>query len=204
MPSHPFLYTADEQFEICLLCQNPLGLANGVQIISNDQWEKQREMGKQWKVLHLLESSQYINFLTVHERMEPLPKADNVHVYRRLSNCRISFLTEIGRIRKNAVAATNTESDVAENNASSSSASLTPTRQSTRRVDHDKNALCFVCNLKGENDDAPYNNGGLGRCSQNTAKDMLINAQQIHILEENSDLYPAANRLLIATSGTTV
>ena len=100
-----------------------------------------------------------------------------------------------------AVAATNTESDVAENNASSSSASLTPTRQWTRRVDHDKNALCFVCNTKGENDDAPYNNCGLDRCSQNTAKDMLINAQKTHILDQNSDLYPAANRLLMATSG---
>ena len=91
-----------------------------------------------------------------------------------------------------------------KNNPSSSPASLTPARQSTRRVDHDKNAFWFVCNTKGENDDAPYNNGGLGRCSQNTAKDMLVNAQQTHILDENSDLYPAANRLLIATSGTTV
>ena len=91
------------------------------------------------------------------------------------------------------MAATNTDSDVAENNPSSLSASLTPTRQSRRRVDHDKNAFWFVCNTKGENDDAPCNNCGFDRCSQNTAKDMMINAQKIHILDENSDPYPTAN-----------
>ena len=112
--------------------------------------------------------------------MEPLPKPDNVHVYRRHSKCRINFLIKIDRIRKNAVAATNTESDVSENNPSSSSASLTSTMQSTKRVYRNKNTLCFVCNIKGEKDDTPYNKGGLGRCSQNTAKDMLINAQKIH------------------------
>ena len=65
-----------------------------------------------------------------------------------------------------------------------------------------ESSLCFVWDTRQENEDAHYNNGGKGRCSLDSSKSKLIEAQKIHILNESSHFYTAANCFKGARSGS--
>ena len=65
-----------------------------------------------------------------------------------------------------------------------------------------ESSLYFVCDSRQENDDTDSNDGGKGRCSLDSSKSKLIEAQKIQILNESSNFYTAANCLKMATSDT--
>ena len=82
-----------------------------------------------------------------------------------------------------------------------SSALSTPAR-TPWRSNVMESSFCFVCDTRQENDDAHYSDGGKGRCSLDSSKSKLIEAQKIRTLNESSHFYIAPNRLKMDTSGS--
>ena len=61
--------------------------------------------------------------------------------------------------------------------------------------------LCYICNSKREIDSNVYNEGGLGRCTTNNARGMLLLKTNIYERDSNHRYIIAAQRLRVLLNG---
>ena len=73
--------------------------------------------------------------------------------------------------------------------------------QRNRRESNKKKMICFVCNIESSDDQKPFNNGGLARCSEVNAFDKLENAMNIRLKDEGNEYHTASKRLEILLCG---
>ena len=111
---------------------------------------------------------------------------DEQNMYKVHKSCRAMFKTHISR--KTSKYGTNAET-VEEHSKQDQEHQATheTTKQRFKRRTLDiKDKTCFVCDLKDEKDVMSYNEGGLGRCSQESARDKLIECMKIHLEDKNN------------------
>ena len=128
----------------------------------------------------------------MHQRLSKLPKRNNKHAYRRHENCRISFQTRSDQCLEKF--SSKSDSNVKQPKVmledAAPSASLTLAR-TPRHSNVRKRSLCFACNNRQENEDTHHNDGEKRRCSLDSSKTKLTEAQKTHILDESSHFYPS-------------
>ena len=73
--------------------------------------------------------------------------------------------------------------------------------QRNRRESNKKKMICFVCNIESSDDQKPFDNGGLARCSEVNAFDKLENAMNIRLKDEGNEYHTASKRLEILLCG---
>ena len=61
--------------------------------------------------------------------------------------------------------------------------------------------VCFVCNEKRSSDKNSFNDGGLGRCTEDRSAHKLVTRKEEYLKDPDHRFYVAANRLQIAISG---
>ena len=61
--------------------------------------------------------------------------------------------------------------------------------------------LCFICNTKRVCENNPYNQGGIGRCTEERAANRLLKRKDEYLKEKSHRYYIAANRLELILSG---
>ena len=121
----------------------------------------------------------YHHFTTAHRRLKNLPKPDEANVYRVHKNCRINFTNHFDRLSKNYTLSSEAiqEPEVPSEEAGPSTESpITPVRTRRSVSDIKENKLCFVCDTRTDQDNMRYNEGGLGRCTEDSAKMKLNEA----------------------------
>ena len=127
--------------------------------------ESIEEKAKIWAKIDIPDDHEMIEFTKVEGRLierEHDDRAISVH-----SNCRINFGTQGDKKLKQfgeklQESQSQPSTDLQDKSVEQSSEKE---RQSDRVVKKTK-LLCFVCNIVKNTDSKPYNEGGLGRCSE--------------------------------------
>ena len=73
-------------------------------------------------------------------------------------------------------------------------------RKSRRSLDDSIERVCFVCD-KASDVSLPYNDGGVGRCSESSAEINMKHAKGMWLIEPNGECFDAAERLNIRLIG---
>ena len=187
----------DNDEELCLLCQKCISYKRRVKQFENDGWQNLKGKSVEWKDINIPENDSKFMFTTVYSRIKDTESAfGNSH-----ENCRITFLTKSsqslkrhGYISRNSSEDENIEEDVDTcENASKRTRSTfcnLPQRQ------------CFICCLKRISDEKAFNEGGIGRCQENTTEDRLFSRTNIYIRNKESQFHEAALRLQLKIGGS--
>ena len=64
-----------------------------------------------------------------------------------------------------------------------------------------KHLNCFICDEKRSIDSNQFNQGGLGRCCQESSAQKLISSMQKNLVDSDSNWYAGAKRLELSLSG---
>ena len=143
--------------------------------------------------------------------MNKMKEPSDQNVYKLHKFCRAMFKTHLSR--KTSKYGTNMEDEVqlesteqttecgGANESTQEDGSFSSARRFKRRSLDEKEKICFICNVKEDEDIKGYNDGGLARCSQLSAKDKLLGCMENHLKDEQKRYYEGAYRLNLLISG---
>ena len=169
MLAKPLLRTETDELEKCILCNRPIQPSEVKQGVGIQGLKTIEEKAKIWAKINIPDDHEMIEFTKVEGRLierEHDDGAISVH-----SNCRINFRTQGDKKLKQfgeklQESQSQPSTDLQDKSVEQSSEKK---RQSDRVVKKPK-LLCFVCNIVKNTDSKPYNEGGLGRCSEKGSK----------------------------------
>lgn len=142
--------------------------------------------------------------------MEKMQEPDEQNIYKVHKSCRTMFKTHLSRKTSKygtgieVEECTREDQDRTAGNENTEEEEERPSplsRRVKRRLSDVKENICFICDIKDDKDMMSYNEGGLGRCSQDSAKYKLLRCMEDHLKDEKKRYYEAAYRLNLLLSG---
>ena len=188
-----FLSLQNEDKEKCLLCEGALTTSSKCTVFRNDGWVKLKEQAKDWSRLNVHFEDKIYPLIKVHEKINSKQDAyGKAHV-----SCRTSFRTHLERATKR-YGFVETEPNI----STVDSPEKVPwvSRRSVGQHLAEK-MLCFICNTKRICETSPYNQGGIGRCTEERAANKLLKRKDEYLKDKSHRYHTAANRLELILSG---
>ena len=111
--------------------------------------------------------------------------------------CQITFRN---RLKRKETQSSQLEPSSSEYVSESSESDNKPCRFPRKSLQ--KKHICFICNLETSDDSKQYNNGGLGRCSEENAFIKIKSQMDLKINDKEDKYHAAAMRLNLLLSGT--
>ena len=203
MSSTPFLYTTPLDCESdCLLCRAAIkkNSKTGWGNCSQDSWERLQNYAERWSHISLDFGHIRFNFTQVYACI----KDKDLAFGKTHKKCRLKFFDHglLEKLEQLTVpqdcqiiaVATSSENEVPFSDISTRSRNNSPTKSIK--------ICCFVCITRRVSDRNPYNEGGLGRCGYEKARDKLISQMNVILQHPNHRFYAAAVRLHQMLSGS--
>ena len=156
----PFLSTRVSSKGSCSLCNEPIK-DNDTAEVGPSGLKTLKALADRWAAIDntLCSQSPYTEFKLASTRLSG-DHHSNVMVHK---SCRINFRTRVTRL----------EAITPKQSSSTAEQTTEPTDESLpyriSRGSLKKKRLCFVCNVETANDVKQFNDGGLGRCSEDNA-----------------------------------
>ena len=194
MASTPFLSVEGGEKGICCLCNENIKDNDIVSNLSDDGLKSLQELADRWVKINKCLCSQppYTEFLLAAPRLSKAHNDINIH-----ENCRITFRNRLSRKE-----AQSSKLISAHSVSTHESSEAVAAAYRTRRGLLPKKQMCFVCNEETKYDNKPYNNGGLGRCSEQNAVSKIKCSMDLKMKDEKSKYHAAAKRLEVILSGS--
>lgn len=194
MAAKPLLSQGASEGELCVLCNSCIKANENFSKVAKDGLKRYQELAERWSridsSLSACSKPPYAEFLLAAPRLSAVNRDIIIH-----NSCRINFQTRLNRIEgqcsKRQPSGATPSSDVT---------SAIPYR--VRRGSLQQKQICFVCNTVTPNDENAYNDGGIGRCSEDNARVKLEHAIERGLKDEGHKHHAAANRLKVILGGT--
>ena len=197
MLAKPYLRLDTGELEKCLLCDKAIQEKDLKQTVCSAGSETIEGKAECWSQVQILSKDHpYHEFVHVSKRLETAQCPINVH-----TKCRINFRTHLDRkVRQYGLQLEKTDGSEAAAQGMSTESVIGTKRRSNRLPSHAK-FVCFICNAISEADGKPFNEGGLGRCSEERSYNKLQESMQNRTQGEDVSLDEAGERLEIMLSG---
>lgn len=191
--------------ERCLICNEFIKQRAKKYALKDDKWDKFKNHPEEWSGIALPTTHPYFNYGKVSSIVEGVEKAfGSVH-----ASCRATFSSKshIDRLKetfgeRNEVPVTE-EIEVPPNEEDTVEVATSSVRQGLRSsVGGVESSKCFICYTETNKDHLLYADGGLTRCSRDSAGKRLITMKDVYLRSGNSDSQlEAAKRLDLILKG---
>ncbi len=191
----PFLTVGNktESEEVCLICKKSIGRKEKRQTLGDAGWARFKEDAKKWATINIPVHNSKHRFTEI----STLVKGADSTFGKVHKSCRIDFSNKADRYIQmfGTVEDVNLSQDEAYDDIKPQPQARRPRNQSLVK------RHCFICDEDRIIDNRLYNEGGLGRCSTESACRNLIERKSLYEKDPTHRFFNAAQRLNILMSG---
>ena len=198
MSHPPYLRVTSEEGNKCFLCGDIITAKQIQQRLGDTGWQSLKDNAKKWAMINISYSDRpYCEFTSLEEKIAEMPSVIDCYVHK---NCRAKFSTHLDR-KQNKYGQKQLDSAAGDCLAEGEMVKSRVTNRQSRRDIVQSKHICFVCNMKMKDDAKPYNEGGLGRCSEEGSATKLL-AQKDVYNQPGHKFEDAAKRLQLLICGS--
>ena len=194
METTPFLSPGADTRKRCLLCNENIKDKEDISNVTEIGLKSLQTLAKRWEKLDRSSCTlpPYGEFQLAMPRLSSHHKDMIVH-----KRCQITFRN---RVKRKETQSSQLEPSSSEYVSESSESDNKPCRFPRKSLQ--KKHICFICKLETSDDSKQYNNGGLGRCSEENAFIKIKSQMDLKINDKEDKYHAAAMRLNLLLSGT--
>ncbi len=196
--SKSFLSLESDYENKCLLCHGTLHEKEKTHSLTDNGWEKLKELSLLWKDIDIQLDDKYYHFRNVYQSICEEEKAFGV-VH---NTCRVTFRAKAQSYLKrcgNVDTAPQTNEHHAAMATQESSSRALLRRSNSQHLK--AKTQCFICEEIRSSDTNSYFEGGLARCSQEKSRNRILERTELFLSMPEHRFNAAARRLKLLQSG---
>ena len=186
--------------ELCLLCNSCIMAVHDVSKVAENGLQRYRELADNWSridsSLPACSKASYAEFLTDAQWLSAVNHDIAIH-----NSCCMNFQRRLKCFEGQCNKPSNPQICKVQT-LKFWIRKLAPDHNRVRRGSMPHNKVCFICNTVTPNDENAYNEGGIGRCSEDNASLSLKHAMETAMNDEGHKHHAAAKRLKVILEGT--
>ena len=178
----------------CLLCEKDVIDKTGSVTFTDKGWANLKANAEKWRKVDFPADDPFYLFPSVHQKICNAKSAFGWAHQR----CRITFSTKFDayKYRYGMVPSDEKSSIVSDEKKAKSPSNTMDTRNTAGKLE---GVVCFICNVKKNEDKKPYNEGGLGSCFSSEEK--MKERTKVYISDQDYEYHQAACRFVRQSGG---